>query len=164
MTRERRATITDVARAAGVATSTVSRAFTRPQRVNAATREHVLAVAADLGYVPNPAARAMGTGRTQTLALLVPDLTNPFFSGVITGAEQAAARGGRTLVVADTQETNLRMELLQAAMTEPMKAALRPTTLPRTRKLRRESEPLAKPSMISACSGPTPVRSSSNFC
>ncbi|GAA4115053.1 LacI family DNA-binding transcriptional regulator [Nocardioides fonticola] len=116
MTRERRATITDVARAAGVATSTVSRAFTRPQRVNAATREHVLRVADELGYVPNPAARAMGTGRTQTLALLVPDLTNPFFSGIITGAEQAAARAGRTLVVADTQESPEREQHLLTSL------------------------------------------------
>src|SRR4051794_22432797 len=55
----RRATITDVAEAAGVAASTVSRAFTRPGRVNHVTREHVLAVAAELGYEPNPAARAL---------------------------------------------------------------------------------------------------------
>lgn len=97
-------TITDVAAEAGVAASTVSRAFTTPGRVNPQTREHVLAVATRLGYIPNPAARAMGSGRTDTLALLVPDITNPFFSGVIKGAERAAAASGKSLVIGDTQE------------------------------------------------------------
>jgi len=102
--RPSRPTIVDVAREAGVATSTVSRAFTRPERVNHHTREHVLAVAERLGYAPNPAARALETGRTNTVALLVPDITNPYFSGVITGAERAAAATGLTLVLGDTQE------------------------------------------------------------
>jgi DNA-binding LacI/PurR family transcriptional regulator len=101
----RRPTLTDVATAAGVAASTVSRAFTNPGRVNAHTREHVLSVAARLGYTPNPAARALESGRTRTLALLVPDITNPYFAGVIKGAERAAAVAGLTLVLGDTQES-----------------------------------------------------------
>ncbi|MGH3411835.1 MAG: LacI family DNA-binding transcriptional regulator [Marmoricola sp.] len=105
MTRPRRATIVDVAREAGVAASTVSRAFTRPERVNHATRDHVLAVAERLGYTPNPLARALETGRTGTFALLVPDITNPYFAGVIKGAERAAAAAGRTLVLGDTEES-----------------------------------------------------------
>ncbi len=100
----RRATITDVAAAAGVAASTVSRSFTRPERVNHRTREHVLAVAEDLGYAPNPAARALESGRSNMLALLVPDITNPYFSGVIKGAERAAAAAGMILVLGDTAE------------------------------------------------------------
>jgi len=102
--RRNRATITDVAAAAGVAASTVSRAFTNPGRVNAQTREHVLEVAEKLGYSPNPAARALESGRTRTLALLVPDITNPYFAGVIKGAERAAAGAGQTLLLGDTQE------------------------------------------------------------
>lgn len=101
----KRATILDVAREAGVAASTVSRAFTNPGRVNQATREHVLDVAKSLGYTPNPMARALESGHTETLALLVPDITNPYFAGVIKGAEGAAARSGRTLVLGDTQES-----------------------------------------------------------
>ena len=100
----RRPTITDVAAAAGVAPSTVSRAFTRPQRVNHVTREHVLAVAEELGYAPNPAAQALESGRTRNVALLVPDITNPYFAGVIKGAERAASAAGLTLVLGDTQE------------------------------------------------------------
>jgi DNA-binding LacI/PurR family transcriptional regulator len=97
-------TLSDVAAAAGVAASTVSRAFTDPGRVNHQTRTHVLGVAERLGYAPNPAARALESGRTSTLALLVPDITNPYFAGVIKGAERAAAAAGLILVLADTQE------------------------------------------------------------
>ena len=76
MTTSRRPTITDVATEAGVATSTVSRAFSNPGRVNEHTRRQIVEVAERLGYVPNPAARAMRSGRTDTVALLVPDITN----------------------------------------------------------------------------------------
>lgn len=102
---KRRPTLADVAAAAGVATSTVSRAFSRPQRVNHRTREHVLAEAERLGYVPNPTAQALESGRTRTIALLVPDITNPYFAGVIKGAERGAARAGLTLVLGDTAES-----------------------------------------------------------
>lgn len=88
-----------------MAASTVSRAFSNPGRVNRVTRDHVLEVAKRLGYTPNPLARALESGRTETLALLVPDITNPYFAGVIKGAERAAARAGRTLVIGDTQES-----------------------------------------------------------
>lgn len=108
----RRATITDVARAAGVAPSTVSRAFGNPNRVNTHTREHILAVAAELGYSPNPTARALESGRSNTFALLVPDITNPYFAGVINGAEQAATAAGRTLVLGNTRESATTEEQL----------------------------------------------------
>ncbi|NYI45683.1 LacI family transcriptional regulator [Nocardioides aromaticivorans] len=114
MTLPKRVTITDVAEAAGVAASTVSRALSTPGRVNATTREHILEVAERLGYVPNPSARAMSSGRTHTFALLVPDITNPYFAGAIKGAERAAAAAGKTLVLGDTQESpSVERELVQ---------------------------------------------------
>ncbi len=102
--RRRRTTIVDVAAEAGVAPSTVSRAFSNPGRVNVTTREHVLTVAERLGYTPNPAARALESGRTNTVALVLPDITNPYFFGLIKGAERAAASAGYTLVIGDTEE------------------------------------------------------------
>lgn len=102
--REPSITINDVAREAGVAASTVSRAFSNPQRVNVRTREHVLAVAQRLDYHPNPLARALPSGRTCTIALLVPDITNPFFFGLIRGAQRQATAAGLTVVLADTEE------------------------------------------------------------
>ena len=104
--RPRPVTITDVAREAGVATSTVSRAVSNPGRVNAVTRAHVLEVAARLGYQPNPAARAVGTGRTSTLALVLPDITNPYFAGLIRGAERQAAATGHVLVIGNSEESS----------------------------------------------------------
>lgn len=101
----RRVTIHDVAREAGVAASTVSRTFSAPDRISAQTREHVVTVADRMGYRPNPVARALPRGKTLTLALLVPDITNPFFFGLIRGAERQAATAGYTLVLADTGES-----------------------------------------------------------
>jgi DNA-binding LacI/PurR family transcriptional regulator len=99
----RAATLHDVAREAGVAVSTVSRALTRPERVNATTREHVQDVARRLGYRPNRIARALPSGRTLMLAVLVADITNPHHFGLIRGAEARARAGGRTLVLGDTR-------------------------------------------------------------
>jgi LacI family transcriptional regulator, repressor for deo operon, udp, cdd, tsx, nupC, and nupG len=98
-------TITDVARECGVAPSTVSRAFSHPGRVNAHTAERILQTAERMGYRPNPIARALPSGRTLMLALLVPDVTNPFFSEMIRGAERQADAAGYTLVLADTDES-----------------------------------------------------------
>jgi DNA-binding LacI/PurR family transcriptional regulator len=100
-----RATIIDVARECGVATSTVSRAFLHPGRVSAATAERVFEVAERLGYQPHPIARALPSGRTLMLALLVPDVTNPYYFNLIRGAERQAATAGYTTVLMDTEES-----------------------------------------------------------
>ncbi|MBD5785410.1 LacI family DNA-binding transcriptional regulator [Cellulosimicrobium terreum] len=99
-------TIYDVAKAAGVATSTVSRAFSRPGRVNAETAEHIRRIATELGYRTNPLARGLPTGRTALLAIVVADVTNPFFFEIIRGAEKTATDAGYTLLVADAQESD----------------------------------------------------------
>lgn len=98
-------TIYDVAQAAGVATSTVSRSFSTPNRVNARTREHVLAVAAELGYRPNPHARALLSGRHHTIAMVVSDITNPHYFELIRGAELRAKASEYTLVLVNAEES-----------------------------------------------------------
>ena len=99
------ATIYDVAKAAGVATSTVSRSFSTPNRVNARTREHVLAVAAELGYRPNPHARALLSGRHHTIAMVVSDIANPHYFELIRGAELRAKASEYTLVLVNAEES-----------------------------------------------------------
>jgi DNA-binding LacI/PurR family transcriptional regulator len=105
-------TIYDVARVAGVATSTVSRSFTNPARVGAATRSRVLDAARELGYEPNPHARALTSNRTQTIAMVVSDITNPHFFELIRGAEMRAKAADHTLVLVNAEEST-RMELEQ---------------------------------------------------
>jgi len=96
-------TLHDVARAAGVAVSTVSRALSNPDRVSERTREHVRAVAERMDYRPNRIAQALPTGSMRMLGLLVPDITNPHHFGLVRGAEAQARAAGYTLVLGDTQ-------------------------------------------------------------
>jgi LacI family transcriptional regulator len=97
-------TIRDVARASGVHISTVSRTFSAPHLVNPDTRSRVLACAEQLGYRPNRAARALITGRTYNIGLIVADIANPFFPPLIKAAESHARRQDHHLFVADTNE------------------------------------------------------------
>jgi len=103
-----RATIYDVARLAGVNPSTVSRALSTPGRISAATESRIHAAADELHFTVNPIARALHTGRTMTLGLLVADITNPVFFNFVRGAERAAADSGYVLVVAESQESGRR--------------------------------------------------------
>ncbi|PPH47401.1 LacI family transcriptional regulator [Rathayibacter sp. AY1C9] len=101
-------TIYDVARLAGVAPSTVSRGLSTPGRLNAATEQRIRAAAKELGYRLNPMARALPTGRTSTLGLLVADITNPAFFPAVRGAERAASLRGFTMILAESQESGER--------------------------------------------------------
>jgi LacI family transcriptional regulator len=98
------ATIRDVARASGVHISTVSRTFSAPHLVNPDTRSRVLAMAEQLDYRPNRAARALITGRTHNLGLIVADIANPFFPPLIKAAESQARLHDNHIFVADTNE------------------------------------------------------------
>ena len=100
---EPRPTIYDVAKAAGVAASTVSRAFARPGRVNADTAARDFAVARELGY-RTTSLPGLTTSRTRTVALVVTDITNPFYAEIIRGAHEAAADLGYTVRLSHTQE------------------------------------------------------------
>ena len=98
------ATIRDVAQASGVHPSTVSRALSAPGMVNEVTRGRVLAAAEALGYRPNRTARALITGRTQNIGLIVADIANPFFPPLIKAAEHRARVLNHHIFIADTDE------------------------------------------------------------
>ena len=97
-------TLRHLASAAGVSVATASRAFSRPEKVGPSTRARILRLADELRYVPNRVAQALITGRTMALGLMVPDLTNPFFPGVIKGAQAQARDVGLSLLIGDTNE------------------------------------------------------------
>ncbi|HEY0619051.1 MAG TPA: LacI family DNA-binding transcriptional regulator [Kribbella sp.] len=105
-------TISQVAAAAGVSKSTVSRAFSRPEMITAETVAHVMDVATRLGYVPNHTARALSTGRAGTVAIVVPDIANPFFPPLIRGAQAAADQAGFSLLLGDSDEDPTREDVL----------------------------------------------------
>lgn len=101
-----RATLADVAAAAGVDVSTVSRVLRGAggHRVSEATRERVFGSAESLGYRPNLLARGLRTARTFTLGIAVPQLENPVFPEIILGAEAAARDRGYSLLISHVLE------------------------------------------------------------
>lgn len=110
------ATITEVARVAGVSSATVSRALSHPNLVSAKTRVRVLDVVERLGYAPNATAAALRTTRTRKIIVTVPDISNPFFSRVIQGVEEAAQDMGYTVLLGDTRNQEEREEQYAAML------------------------------------------------
>jgi LacI family transcriptional regulator len=100
----KRATIEDVARAAGVSRQTVSRAINDLGEISPRTRARVLRIAEEMGYRPSSIARGLATRRTRTLGLVIPDVANPFFSDVARGAEHEGYAGGYNVFLCNTDE------------------------------------------------------------
>ncbi|MGA7206406.1 MAG: LacI family DNA-binding transcriptional regulator [Specibacter sp.] len=98
-------TIYDIAALAEVNPSTVSRALSKPGRVSAKTQKKIEDAAAQLNYRVNVFARALPTGRTNTIGLIVSDITNPAYFDVIRGAEAAASERDYTLILAESAES-----------------------------------------------------------
>jgi LacI family transcriptional regulator len=80
--------------------------------ITAETVAHVMDVAKRLGYVPNHTARALSTGRAGTVAIVVPDIANPFFPPLIRGAQAAADQAGFSLLLGDSDEDPTREDVL----------------------------------------------------
>ena len=97
-------TILDVARQASVSAMTVSRYFNQPERLAPATAERVREAIEQLQYVPNAAARSLISGRTKTIALILTDITNPFYTTIVRGVEDVAQQHDYTLILGNTDE------------------------------------------------------------
>lgn len=100
--------IKDVARRAGVSLGTVSNVLNRPQSVSAHTRKRVQAAIKELGYVRNDSARHLRAGQSRTVAIVVLDVSNPFFTDIVHGAEEAVEEAGGMLIVCNTGEDPAR--------------------------------------------------------
>lgn len=109
------ATIYDVAARAGVSASTVSRTFSRPERVSFDTAERIRLAAAELGYGTKMATRAGGSPAerpaTHALGIVLADATNPFFQEIRRGADHAAGVDGSIVLSADIRESARRARL-----------------------------------------------------
>ncbi|NGP45445.1 LacI family transcriptional regulator [Bacillaceae bacterium SIJ1] len=97
-------TIYDIAKLANVSTMTVSRVINQKKNVSKETREKVEQAIQELNYVPNTIAQSLQANRMKTLALLVTDITNPFFTQMTRGAEDEANKQGYQLLLCNTDE------------------------------------------------------------
>jgi len=105
-------TIRDVANAAGVSTTTVSKYVNQAQRFSPAVEATIKAVIEELGYRSNPLAQSMITGRTNTIGLSVLDVSNPHFTSIVKGANRVAAEHGYTMLLVDIDENPGRERML----------------------------------------------------
>ena len=136
-----RVTSTDVAKAAGVSQSVVSRAFTVGGKVSAKTRARVLLVAAQLGYQPNAMARGLVTQRSNLVGVVVGDSANPFYSQVLTRfSEELQVLGKQVLLLTTGDAEHALLLALQyrveaiiittAALSSPVAAAFAGSGVP----------------------------------
>ncbi|TDO39970.1 LacI family DNA-binding transcriptional regulator [Paractinoplanes brasiliensis] len=114
-------TSSDVARAAGVSRSAVSFAFNSPQRISVATRDRILAVAAELGYTPNPVARMLQAGTTNSIGVLLPQrlariLENPYYARFLMGVGQVCDQEGYTLLLTPPLQDSVLKAIPYAAV------------------------------------------------
>jgi LacI family transcriptional regulator len=105
-------TISDVAARAGVSLATVSRVMNGNPSVDEALAEKVRAAATELNYSASPLARSLVLGKTNTIAVVVPDLGNPSFHGVLRGLSRAAGRDGYHILIAESAESVAEEKIL----------------------------------------------------
>jgi len=97
-------TIKDVAKLAGVHPSTVSRVINDDSRISEKTKIKVVQVIQKLGYSPNAIARGLKTKKTQTIGMLIPDISNPFFADLARGVEDAANENSYNVILCNSDE------------------------------------------------------------
>ena len=103
-------TIRDVAKLAGVAPITVSRVINNDGYFSEETRRRVEAAVLELDYIPNSLGPSLRSKRTQTLALVLSDITNPFWTTVARGVEDAANKQGYHIIIGNTDESAEKQE------------------------------------------------------
>ncbi len=92
----------DVAQAAGVSTITVSRCISNPGRVSARTREHVLKIAEEMGYIPNRVASSLASSQSKVIGVVVPTLANPIHGMVLQGVADILEPAGYQLLLGNS--------------------------------------------------------------
>lgn len=110
-------TMDDVAAKAGVSRALVSLVMRKSPRVSEASRDKVLAAAADLGYRPNQWARNLASGRTNTIGIMLDDLHNPYFAEVAQGMAEAASDAGlQVLINSGWQKESGQVQAIEALL------------------------------------------------
>jgi len=114
LSENRQITLDDIANQVGVSRTTVSRVLSgqaKQYRISNQTMENVSQTAMELGYMPDQLARGLRTKRTNTIGLIIPDISNPFFSTIARNIEIQARKIGSSIILSDSQEdTQLEIE------------------------------------------------------
>src|SRR6266567_5087703 len=108
----------EIARRAKVSTATVSRAINHVSTVNPQLAKRVWKVVEELGYYPNTQARALVSGRSRILGLIVSEITNPFFPEIVQSFEDIAVQHNYEILLSSTIHDPKRMELAVRRMIE----------------------------------------------
>lgn len=108
----KKVTLDEIAAVAGVSAITVSRALRKPEVVSPAVRERIRLVVEDLGYVPDPAASALASSRSDVIGVLIPSVTNNVFADVLRGIYSVLEAGRFRLQLANSRYSTLEEERL----------------------------------------------------
>ncbi len=119
-----RPTLADVARKAGVGAITVSRALREPERVSEDLRRQIQAAVDELGYLPDPNARALASARAEVFGVMVPSLTNNVFAEVVRGIYDSLSAGPFRIQLGNTHYSGLEEERLLQVFGPQRPAAL----------------------------------------
>ncbi|MBZ9797842.1 LacI family DNA-binding transcriptional regulator [Mesorhizobium sp. ES1-4] len=152
-----RPTISDVARKAGVGAITVSRALREPARVSEELRRQIQAAVDDLGYVPDPNARALASARAEVFGVLVPSLTNNVFAEVVRGIYDSLSDSPFRIQLGNTHYSGLEEERLLQVFGSQRPAALIVAGIDQTSTSRKLLENAGCPVVQVMETGPDPV-------
>jgi len=97
-------TLRDIAKQAGVSTTTVSRALNNKDDINPSTKKRILKIVKQMGYTPNALARGLKIKKTGTIGVVIADISDPFFAPIVKGIEKIARKEGYHLILCDTDE------------------------------------------------------------
>jgi len=149
--------LTEVAKLAGVSPITASRFFRNPETVSVGKRVRVESAAKELGYVPNLAARALASQRTEVIGVLIPSLTNNVFSDVLRGIYDALDGSRYSIQLANTRYSILQEETLLRLFLAQKPAGLIVTGINQTQDSRAILEQVDCPIVQIMELGPEPI-------
>jgi DNA-binding LacI/PurR family transcriptional regulator len=139
-------TIKDIARKAGVAHTTVSRALRGSSLISAETSQRVRMIAAEMGYRPSAAARTLRTNRSHALGVIIRNVDDPFFSEILQGIEEVAQASGYSLFMAASRKDHVQEQAIVQDMVERRVDGIiicsTPVTIEQSRQLARFGVPI----------------------
>lgn len=107
-----RKNIHEVAKLAGVSIATVSRAFNNSKLIRGDTKSRILRIAEEIDYKPSPLARGLSTRMTDTIGVIIPDISGEFFTDIIHGIDEEAHRWNKFIIVASSHSQRNAVETL----------------------------------------------------